>query len=162
MFAFFRTNLVMNYTEIQARVREATNDQHWGPTGKQMQDLAKDTFNYEYFPELMSMLWKRMFQESEENWRRIYKALLLLNYLLTNGSERVVTVAREHIYELRRLEDFKYIDEFGKDQGINIRHKAKTLIELIQDDERIRTERMKAKANRDKYVGVSNTFSGRR
>lgn len=27
------TNVVMNYTEIEARVREATNDDSWGPTG---------------------------------------------------------------------------------------------------------------------------------
>lgn len=24
----------MNYTEIEAKVREATNDEAWGPTGK--------------------------------------------------------------------------------------------------------------------------------
>jgi hypothetical protein len=27
------TNVVMNYTEIEAKVREATNDDSWGPTG---------------------------------------------------------------------------------------------------------------------------------
>ena len=26
--------MVMNYTEIEAKVREATNDEAWGPTGK--------------------------------------------------------------------------------------------------------------------------------
>lgn len=29
----FRTNVVMNYTEVEAKVREATNDDAWGPTG---------------------------------------------------------------------------------------------------------------------------------
>lgn len=29
-----RTNVVMNYTEIEAKVREATNDEAWGPAGK--------------------------------------------------------------------------------------------------------------------------------
>ncbi|CAF4768175.1 unnamed protein product, partial [Rotaria sp. Silwood2] len=36
------------------------------------------------------------------------------------------------------------------------RHKVKELIEFIQDDDRIRDERKKAKANRDKYIGMSN------
>jgi len=27
------TNVVMNYTDIEAKVREATNDDSWGPTG---------------------------------------------------------------------------------------------------------------------------------
>ena len=30
---YFRTNVVMNYTEIEAKVRTATNDDAWGPTG---------------------------------------------------------------------------------------------------------------------------------
>jgi len=51
-----------------------------------------------------------------------FQSLLLLNYLVKNGSERVVTSAREHIYDLRGLENYSFVDEFGKDQGINIRY----------------------------------------
>ena len=32
-----------------------------------------------------------------------------------------MTSAREHIYDLRSLENYTFVDEFGKDQGINIR-----------------------------------------
>lgn len=70
---FFSTNVVMNYTEIEAKVREATNDEPWGPTGQIMQELAHSTFTYEHFPEVMSMLWKRMLQDSKQHWRRTYK-----------------------------------------------------------------------------------------
>jgi hypothetical protein len=69
------TNVVMNYTEIEAKVREATNDEPWGPTGQMMQELAHSTFTYEHFPEVMSMLWKRMFQDNKQHWRRIYKVI---------------------------------------------------------------------------------------
>ncbi|XP_066964301.1 telomere length regulation protein TEL2 homolog [Macrobrachium rosenbergii] len=154
------TNMVMNYTEVEAKVREATNDEAWGPTGPQMQELAQSTFYYEQFPEVMGMLWKRMLQDNRNAWRRTYKSLLLLNYLVRNGSERVVTSAREHIYDLRTLENFKFIDEHGKDQGLNIRMKAKDLIDFIQDDNRLREERKKAKKNKDKYVGVSSDSLG--
>ncbi len=37
-----------------------------------------------------------------------------------------------------------------------VRHKVKEIIEFIQDDDRLRDERKKAKANRDKYVGVGS------
>ena len=40
---------------------------------------------------------------------------------MRNGSERVVTSAREHIYDLRSLENYTYVDECGKDLGINVR-----------------------------------------
>lgn len=67
------TNVVMNYTEVEGKVREATNDEPWGPTGPLMQELAHATFTYEHFPEVMSMLWKRMLQDNKTNWRRTYK-----------------------------------------------------------------------------------------
>lgn len=148
---------MMNYTEIEAKVREATNDEAWGPTGQQMQEVAQHTFAYESFPEVMGMLWKRMLQDNRRNWRRTYKSLVLLQYLIKNGSERVVTSSREHIFDLKGLENYTFIDENGKDQGVNVRHRVKTLIEFIQDDERLREERKKAKKNKDKYVGVHST-----
>ena len=76
-FLFHRTNVVMNYTEIEGKVREATNDEPWGPTGPLMQELAHSTFTYEHFPEVMSMLWKRMLQDNKTNWRRTYKVSFL-------------------------------------------------------------------------------------
>jgi hypothetical protein len=47
------------------------------------------------------------------------QGLLLLNYLLRNGSERVIESARDHLYDIRQLERFEFIDGVGKDQGIN-------------------------------------------
>lgn len=39
------------------------------------------------------------------------QSLLLLAYLIRNGSERVVTSAREHIYDLRSLENYHFVGE---------------------------------------------------
>lgn len=150
----------MNYTEVEVKVREATNDEAWGPHGTLMQEIAQYTLTYEHYSEVMGMLWKRMFQENKENWRIAYKSLLLLTYLLKNGSEKCVTSAREHLYDLRSLETFAYVDENGKDQGINVRIKVKEIIELVQDDERIREERKKAKKNREKFSGYSTSSMG--
>ncbi|XP_077449224.1 clathrin interactor 1-like [Stigmatopora argus] len=154
------TNVVMNYSDIESKVREATNDDPWGPSGQLMGDIAKSTFMYEQFPEVMNMLWTRMLKDNKKNWRRVYKALLLLAYLIRNGSERVVTSAREHIYDLRSLENYHFIDENGKDQGINVRQKVKEMVEFVQDDDRLREERKKAKKNKDKYIGVSSDSMG--
>lgn len=44
-----------------------------------------------------------------------------------------------------------------------VRNRAKEIVELLADVEKIRTERRKAKANRAKYIGVGNdsaAFSG--
>lgn len=39
--------------------------------------------------------------------------------------------------------------------------KVKEIIEFIQDDEKLREERKKAKKNRDKYVGINSEFASR-
>lgn len=153
------TNIVMNYTEVEAKVREATNDEQWGPHGTLMAEIARETFTYEHFPEVMGMLWKRMLQDNKKNWRRVYKSLLLLSYLILNGSERVVTSAREHLYDLKSLETYTCTDEFNRDQGSNVRQKVKDLMDFIQDDERLRSERKKARKAKDKFVGMSSGVS---
>lgn len=53
-----------------------------------------------------------------------------------------------------------FTDENGKDQGINVRQKVKEMVEFIQDDDRLREERKKAKKNKDKYIGVSSDSMG--
>ncbi|XP_029627678.1 clathrin interactor 1 [Salmo trutta] len=103
------TNVVMNYSEVETKVREATNDDPWGPSGQQMAEISRCTFMYEQFPEVMNMLWNRMLRDNKKNWRRVYKSLLLLSHLIRNGSERVVTSAREHIYDLRSLESYHFV-----------------------------------------------------
>lgn len=173
----------MNYTETESKVREATNDDPWGPSGQLMGEIARQvgffwwfifdfskffiltlnlstvthtydmesllsfaylrfqfraTFMYEQFPEVMNMLWTRMLKDNKKNWRRVYKvcftdddpgvlfccnrswalpsflpqSLLLLAYLIRNGSERVVTSAREHLYDLRSIESFHCIGKW--------------------------------------------------
>lgn len=44
-------------------------------SGVLMQEVAQATLTYEHFPEVMTMLWKRMLQDNRKNWRRTYKVL---------------------------------------------------------------------------------------
>ena len=155
------TNIVYNYTETEALVREATNEDPWGPTGPQMKELSKLTYTYEFYQEVMQMLWKRLLVDPHKSWRRVYKSLLLLSYLLRNGSERVVTSTREHSYDLKGLKNFSFIDEMGKDQGVNVRQKVKELIEFAHDDDRLRDERRKTRKTKDKFNSISSESEGR-
>lgn len=58
------------------------------------------------------------------------------------------------------LRQFHFIDQNGKDQGINVRNRAKELAELLSDVDRIRSERKKARANRNKFGGVEGGMGG--
>ncbi|CAG8542866.1 4539_t:CDS:2, partial [Ambispora leptoticha] len=153
-------NVVMNYTEMEAKVREATNNEPWGASSTLMQEIAQGTYNYQYFNEIMPTIYKRFTEKEARQWRQIYKALVLLEYLVKHGSERVVDDARAHMATIKIMRNFAYIDEKNKDQGINVRNRAKELAELLSDVEKIRTERKKAKANRTKYTSVSSDSLG--
>ncbi|KAL8743622.1 MAG: hypothetical protein Q9190_004047 [Brigantiaea leucoxantha] len=102
----------------------------------------------------MPMIYKRFTEKAAEEWRQIYKGLQLLEFLIKNGSERVIDDARSHLSLLKMLRQFHYIDQNGKDQGVNVRNRSKELTELLSDVDRIRSERKKARANRNKFGGV--------
>ena len=78
----------------------------------------------------MDGLWKRKLASGVRSTRYLDRrlesipsnpsqALVLLEYLVKNGSERVVDDARSHISTLKMLRNFHYIDDKGKDEGIN-------------------------------------------
>ncbi|GAA6016175.1 hypothetical protein JCM11491_003757 [Sporobolomyces phaffii] len=150
----------LNLTEYEQKVREATNDDPWGASSTLMQDIARGTFDFQLFNEIMPTIYSRFTEKEARQWRQIYKGLVLLEYLVKNGSERVIDDARSHLSLIKVLRNFHYIDEAGKDQGINVRNRAKELGELLSDLDRVRQERRKAKQNRNKYTGVGNDGSG--
>ncbi|KAI4179853.1 MAG: hypothetical protein LQ346_007101 [Caloplaca aetnensis] len=147
-------NAVMNYTEMESKVREATNNEPWGASSTLMQEIANATHSYQLLNEIMPMIYKRFTEKSAEEWRQIYKGLQLLEFLVKNGSERVIDDARSHMSLLKMLRQFHFIDPNGKDQGLNVRNRSKELTELLSDVDRIRGERKKARANRNKFGGV--------
>ena len=79
------TNVI---TVDQVKVREATSNDPWGPSSTQMSEIADLTYNMVAFSEIMQMIWKRL-NDHGKNWRHVYKALVLLEYLIKTGSEKV-------------------------------------------------------------------------
>lgn len=110
--------------------------------------------------EIMPMIYRRFTEKAAEEWRQIYKALQLLEFLIKHGSERVIDDARSHLTLLKMLRQFQFIDANGKDQGLNVRNRAKELVDLLSDVERIRGERKKARSNKAKYIGVEGGGGG--
>ncbi|XP_074509492.1 epsin-1 isoform X10 [Sebastes fasciatus] len=84
------------------------------------------------------------------------KAMTLMEYLIKTGSERVAQQCRENIYAVQTLKDFQYIDRDGKDQGVNVREKAKQLVTLLKDEERLREERIHALKTKEKMAQTSS------
>lgn len=60
------------------------------------------------------------------------------------------------MFEMRSLESYKCVDERGRDEGANVRHRVKQILELLADDDLLRQERRKSKhEGKEKYQGFS-------
>ncbi|XP_077313436.1 epsin-1-like isoform X7 [Lithobates pipiens] len=151
-------NIVHNYSEAEIKVREATSNDPWGPSSSLMSEIADLTYNVVAFSEIMSMIWKRL-NDHGKNWRHVYKAMTLMEYLIKTGSERVAQQCKENIYAIQTLKDFQYVDRDGKDQGVNVREKAKQLVALLKDDERLKEERAHALKTKEKLAQTSTSSS---
>ncbi|XP_052365237.1 epsin-2-like [Oncorhynchus keta] len=149
-------NMVNNYSDAEKKVRESTSNDPWGPSSSLMSEVADLTYNVVAFSEIMSMIWRRL-NDHGKNWRHVYKALTLLDYLIKTGSERVALQCKENIFAIQTLKDFQYIDRDGKDQGINVREKSKQLVVLLKDEERLKGERSQALKTKERMAQVTTT-----
>lgn len=81
------------------------------------------------------------------------QSLVVLDYLLHSGSENVILYCRENLYEIKTLREFQYIDDEGHDQGVNVRHKAADVVNLLSDMGRLFEERKVRSNMRDRMIG---------
>ncbi|XP_051905791.1 epsin-3 isoform X3 [Hippocampus zosterae] len=150
-------NVVNNYTDAEIKVREATSNDPWGASSTLMAEIADLTYNMVAFTEVMGMIWRRL-NDHGKNWRHVYKALTLLDYLTKAGSVRVAQECRDNIYSIQTLKDFQYIDRDGEDQGIHIREKAKKLVALLKDPEKLKKDRAQALKTKSRMVRVYGEY----
>ncbi|KAL4658690.1 epsin-1-like [Arapaima gigas] len=151
-------NIVHNFSEAEIKVREATSNDPWGPSSSLMSDISDLTYNVVAFSEIMSMVWKRL-NDQGKNWRHVYKALVLLECMIKTGSDRVAQQCRENICAIQILKEFQYIDKDGKDQGVNVREKAKHIVTLLTDENKLQEERTLALKTKEKMAQTTNTTS---
>mmetsp|Transcript_6694 Transcript_6694/g.13298 ORF Transcript_6694/g.13298 Transcript_6694/m.13298 type:complete len:445 (-) Transcript_6694:87-1421(-) len=144
----------MNLSPLEVQVEEATNMDTWGPHGKTMAEIAEACYDPEGYRQVLGVIARRL-QEKEERWRMCYKALLLLEYLIKHGPKKVALDVANSSSVLNSLKHFEYKDANGKDHGVNIRHRATEISELVENPHRLEEERQKAAENKAKYTGVS-------
>ncbi|EIW77759.1 ENTH-domain-containing protein [Coniophora puteana RWD-64-598 SS2] len=144
-------NISKGYSDTQALVRDATSNDPWGPSGTQMNQVAQLTYNQNDFVEIVEMLDKRL-NDKGKNWRHVFKSLQVLDYCLHSGSENVCQYFKNSLYIIKTLKEFQYIDEDGKDQGANVRQKAKDVANLLTDAQRLRDERRSRASMRDRMI----------
>ncbi|CEG83097.1 Putative EH domain binding protein epsin 2 [Rhizopus microsporus] len=104
----------------------------------------------------MDMLDKRL-NDKGKNWRHVFKALVVLDYLLHFGSENVVMYAKENVYVIKTLREFQHLDDAGRDVGHNVRQRANEVTSLILNDQQLRDERKSRHSLQDRVWSIDYT-----
>ncbi|TDL24378.1 hypothetical protein BD410DRAFT_854627 [Rickenella mellea] len=64
------------YSDVQAKIRDATSNDpsDWGPSGTQMREIAKLTYDRQGFAEVVERMHKRLSAKGKKwKWRQIFK-----------------------------------------------------------------------------------------
>uniref|UniRef100_A0AC34GRN8 ENTH domain-containing protein n=1 Tax=Panagrolaimus sp. ES5 TaxID=591445 RepID=A0AC34GRN8_9BILA len=146
------------YTDTQKRVRQATNNDRWGPSSLLLSEIAEDTKDEKLFYQIMQLIWER-FEEDRKQWRHIYKALYLLEYLLKAGDDRVRQYCntKNWIEKIIKLRNFKHIEN-GIDRGLAIDERIDSIFNILQNVEVLQRERQRSIKVRDRCIGVSSNM----
>ena len=141
---------------------EATDASHYGPTGKQLADLAsfssKDAGSRE---RVLMALFSRLTSPATR-WRSLIKTLNAIEYLCALGDPDIVRLMRASEFQdaVEARERYTYVNSQGNDRGTAVRRRAVEAHGLLQDAERIREMRESAEVTKSRLSNGSGLQHG--
>lgn len=140
------------YSELEWKVRELTNSDPWGCSPTDMQNFLDELHTRDERHEVLLALQKRL--REGVTWHNRYKSLNLLDHILKHGSQHFLSMIQDQQSDWLEIlndlkETYEFVDEKGKDQGINVRVKAKSIVELMQDPELLERTRKEEQERRN-------------
>eukprot|EP01006_Ploeotia_vitrea_P015400 TRINITY_DN43_c0_g1_i1.p1 TRINITY_DN43_c0_g1~~TRINITY_DN43_c0_g1_i1.p1 ORF type:complete len:926 (-),score=57.67 TRINITY_DN43_c0_g1_i1:77-2707(-) len=119
-----------------------------------MRNIATYTFNHSFRSEVMEEI-KHQIDNPPDQWPSIHKALILLDFLLRNGSEYLIDDVKQWRRRLHFLSKFSHVDG-EEDSSRVVRHRARKIIRFLNDPMEIIFERRKAKELQHKCTSYSS------
>ncbi|KAK9284047.1 hypothetical protein L1049_012307 [Liquidambar formosana] len=132
-------------TPAELLTEEATSGTPWAPDTRTMGLISRAAFEVDDYWRIVDILHKRLLKFDRTNWRGSYKALILLEHLLTHGPKSVAEEFQSDIDVIREMGSFQYVDEKGFNWGLSVRKKSERILELLEDVQLIEKERAKAR-----------------
>lgn len=107
---------------------------------------------------ILGHIWDRLKLEAVE-WKKIFKALQLLEFILKVGDPQCFSIIKGNIYKIKSFQSFTTKSTTAKSTGI--REKAKLICDLLEDPEKLEEERERTRDIRNKLSGGSSYSSGK-
>ncbi|KAL6616355.1 hypothetical protein ACP70R_038625 [Stipagrostis hirtigluma subsp. patula] len=151
-------------TPTQLMTEEATNGDASPPNAKTMGLIARQAFEIDEYVRITEILRSRFARFDRRQWREAYKALLLLEHLLTHGPRSVALEFQKDREAIERMATFQYIDEKGFNWGQTVKSKSERVLKLLERGPFLEEERERARkiAREIKGFGSFNLSSASR
>jgi len=131
---------------------------------KRLNSLAALTYNMASCQRIVTMLEKAI-NPTENPWKVIYKALLIIHTMVLYGSELAVDKCVDLCKYVYPLQDYNsalvkrgFFNAGGTDYGAPVRATAKTVVSILMKDENIRQARHDARAGQSTLVPMGEEF----
>ncbi|KAF7807097.1 ENTH domain-containing protein [Senna tora] len=131
-------------TEAELLAEQATNKDPCSPDAKTMTRIAEASFELDDYWRIVDLLHQRLCTFNCEDWRRSYKALVLLEFLLTHGPEDFAVEFQCDSEVIEELGSFTHVDERGFNWGARMQKISDQILQLLQGGTTLREARLKA------------------
>lgn len=132
-------------TPTQLMTEEATNGDASPPNAKTMSLIAREAFEIDEYLRISDILHTRLATFDRRQWREPYKALLLLEHLLTHGPRSVALEFQKDRDVIRQMATFQHIDEKGFNWGLTVKGKSERVLKLLERGPFLEEERERAR-----------------
>lgn len=120
----------------EIKIKSATSNDSFGPSTKELNQVAIFTLNPKSNKEITGVIRKRI---QDSSWRHVLKCLTVIEYVLLVGSLDFVNWLKEHKYLISTLEG--YTVKNNEDVSKQIRHKSETILKLLNNNELLTEKR---------------------
>ncbi|CAI9774907.1 unnamed protein product [Fraxinus pennsylvanica] len=137
--------VLTDVTPVQILTEEITNGDSMAANTNAMRLISHAAFEVDDYERIVHILHERLSKFDTWNWRASYKALILLEHLLTHGPQRVADEFESDEDIIREMTNFRYVDEKGFNWGLSVQKKSERILNLIEDGAYLKEERAKAR-----------------
>ncbi|KAI9128180.1 hypothetical protein K1719_001173 [Acacia pycnantha] len=137
--------ILTDVTPVELMTEEATSENPWPPETRTLGAISRAAFEVDDYERIVEILHKRLQKFDKSKWRASYKALILLEHLLTHGPLRVSEEFQCGEDIIKEIGLFQHIDERGFNWGMRVRKLSERLVKLLENNEFLREERARAR-----------------
>ncbi|KAD6796545.1 hypothetical protein E3N88_07441 [Mikania micrantha] len=115
-------------TPAELLTEEAMVEDVWPPDTRSMGIISRAAFEVDDYWRIVNILHKRLWKFDKEKWRGSYKALIILDHLLTHGPERISEEFQCDKEVIKEMAIFQHLDQE------KVREKSERILKLLEED----------------------------